>query len=450
MGVSDVKLAISAAHSAQASWGASTASHRAKVLRKLHGLMLDKADDLAELMAQEAGKPFAEARGEVAYSAGYVQWFAEEARRAYGSVIPPHSPDRRLFTTLSPVGVAALITPWNFPLAMLARKVAPALAAGCASVTKPAEDTPLTALAFAGLAEEAGVPPGVVNVVPTPRSSAADVGTQLCTAPEVAKVSFTGSTAVGKLLLAQCASTVKRTSMELGGNAPFIVFEDADVDAAVAGTLACKFRFGGQTCVSANRVLVHAAVHDEYVEKLTAAVKSLKVGDPLLSDTQVGPLINEAAVSKVQGLVQDAASRGAAVQTGGSVPEDLPKHLQGGHYFSPTVLTGVTSAMRCAEEEIFGPLAAIAAFETEAEAVEAANSTRTGLAGYFFTQSLNRAWRVADALQVGMCAVNEGVLSTETAPFGGIKESGMGREGGAQGLLEYCDTKYVVMGGLTP
>jgi succinate-semialdehyde dehydrogenase/glutarate-semialdehyde dehydrogenase len=403
--------------------------------------MLSHQDDLARLMTAEQGKPLAESRGEIAYSAGFFQWFGEEAKRAYGDVIPGHQRDRRIVVLKQPVGVVAAITPWNFPSAMIARKVAPALAAGCTIVVKPALQTPLSALALAALAERAGVPPGVLNVV---TGDARAIGGELTGNPAVRKLSFTGSTATGKLLLAQCATTVKKVSMELGGNAPFIVFDDADLDAAVAGAMQSKFRNSGQTCVCANRLYVQAGIHDRFVAALAAAVAKLRVGDGLAGDTDQGPLIDAAALAKVEEHVADAVARGARIVTGGS------RHALGGTFFEPTVLAGATAAMRVASEETFGPVAPVFRFTDEAEAVRLANGTEFGLAAYVYTRDLGRAWRVPEALECGMVGLNTGLISTEVAPFGGVKESGMGREGSKYGLDEYLEAKYVCIAGVDP
>ncbi len=431
---------------AQQKWSAESAVDRSNLLFRLFDLMQTNADVLAEVMTLESGKPITESMGEVQYASNYVRWFAAEARRAYGLTIPGPTPDHNMLTLQQPVGVCALITPWNFPLAMLARKVAPAIAAGCASVLKPAEDTPVSALLFAALAQDAGLPPGVLNVIPAERADAALVGKLLCASPDVAKVSFTGSTSVGKLLLEQCASTCKKASMELGGNAPLIVFDDADIDKAVQGTLDCKFRFGGQTCVSANRVMVQAGVADEYLTKLAERVKAMKVGDPRSTDTRLGPLINQQAVDKAQRLRGDAVSKGATALTGGDEElTHLPAELQRGFFQAPTVLADVSSDMACSQEEVFGPIAAVSSFASEEEALQRANDTRTGLAAYVFTKDIARSWRMSKRLQAGMVAVNDGILSSEAAPFGGVMESGLGREGGASGLSEYMETKYVLM-----
>jgi succinate-semialdehyde dehydrogenase/glutarate-semialdehyde dehydrogenase len=440
-GAAETRRAIAAAAAALPAWAARPARERADCLRRLHDLMLSHQDDLARLMTAEQGKPLAESRGEIAYSAGFFQWFGEEAKRAYGDVIPGHQRDRRIVVLKQPVGVVAAITPWNFPSAMIARKVAPALAAGCTIVVKPALQTPLSALALAALAERAGVPPGVLNVV---TGDARAIGGELTGNPAVRKLSFTGSTATGKLLLAQCATTVKKVSMELGGNAPFIVFDDADLDAAVAGAMQSKFRNSGQTCVCANRLYVQAGIHDRFVAALAAAVAKLRVGDGLAGDTDQGPLIDAAALAKVEEHVADAVARGARIVTGGS------RHALGGTFFEPTVLAGATAAMRVASEETFGPVAPVFRFTDEAEAVRLANGTEFGLAAYVYTRDLGRAWRVPEALECGMVGLNTGLISTEVAPFGGVKESGMGREGSKYGLDEYLEAKYVCIAGVDP
>jgi succinate-semialdehyde dehydrogenase/glutarate-semialdehyde dehydrogenase len=401
--------------------------------------MLAHQDDLARLMTAEQGKPLAEARGEIAYSAGFFEWFGEEAKRAYGDVIPGHQRDRRIVVLKQPVGVVAAITPWNFPSAMIARKVAPALAAGCTVVVKPALQTPLSALALAELAHRAGVPDGVLNVV---TGDARAIGGELTANPAVRKLSFTGSTATGKLLLAQCAGTVKKVALELGGNAPFIVFDDADLDAAVAGALQSKFRNSGQTCVCANRLYVQAGIHDRFVAALAEAVGRLRVGDGLAGDTDQGPLIDAAALAKVEAHIADATAHGARVVAGGR------RHALGGTFFEPTVVTGATAAMQFAREETFGPVAPVFRFADEAEAVRLANDTEFGLAAYVYTRDLGRAWRVPEALQCGIVGLNTGLVSTEVAPFGGVKESGLGREGSRYGLEEYLDVKYLCIAGV--
>ena len=440
LGAAETERAVLVAAEAMPSWAARTAKERAAVLRRWFELIMAAQDDLAMLMTSEQGKPLAEARGEVAYGASFIEWFAEEAKRVYGEVIPTPVAGRRLLALRQPVGVAAAITPWNFPIVMLTRKAGPALAAGCAFVVKPAAETPLCALALAELAHRAGVPAGVFNVVTSTRAQ--EVGLVLTQHPLVRKFSFTGSTPVGKQLMAQCATTVKRVSLELGGNAPFIVFDDADLDAAVAGAVASRYRNAGQTCVCANRFLVHEPVAAVFTEKLAAAVSGLVVGDGTTPGVTQGPLISARAVEKVQRLVADALTRGARVVCGGS------RHALGGTFYEPTVLAGVDAGMAIAGEEIFGPVSTVMTFRDEAEAVRAANATPFGLAAYAYTRDLARAWRVSEALEYGMVGINEGVISTEVAPFGGVKESGVGREGGREGIGEYLEVKYVAMGGL--
>jgi succinate-semialdehyde dehydrogenase/glutarate-semialdehyde dehydrogenase len=438
MGRDDTRAAIEAAHAAWPAWRERTAKERADVLRRWFALILDHQDALAALMSRESGKVITESRGEVTYGAAFVEWFAEEGKRAYGDVIPPHTRDRRLIVIKQGVGVAAAITPWNFPLAMITRKVAPALAAGCPVVIKPAAETPLTALALAVLAEAAGLPAGVYNTVTTTRSH--DVGLELSEHPLVRKLSFTGSTAVGKQLMAQCAPTLKKVSLELGGHAPFIVFDDADLDAAVRGAVQSKFRHNGQTCVCVNRVLVQRGVYDAFVARFAAAVAELRTGDVLDASVQVGPLISEKALHKVQAFVQDAVEHGAQIVEGGV--------HRGGLFYAPTVLANAAPPMRIAREEVFGPIAPVFAFDTEAEAIAMANDTTYGLAAYFYSRDVGRCWRVAEALECGMVGINEGLISTELAPFGGIKESGMGREGSRYGLESYLETKYLCFGGV--
>lgn len=437
LGRAQTQDAVDAAQRAFAPWKAHTADERARILRRWHDLMLAHQDDLALIMTSEQGKPLAEARGEIAYAASYIEWFAEEARRVYGEVIPSPWPDKHLLVTREPVGVCAAITPWNFPAAMITRKVAPALAAGCTIVVKPAEQTPLSALAMAELAHRAGVPAGVLGVV---TGDAATIGGVLTASPLVRKLSFTGSTEVGRLLAAQCAPTLKKMSLELGGNAPFIVFDDADLDAAVQGAIASKYRNSGQTCVCANRLLVQSGVYDAFAAKLTAAVQQLQVGHGTDAGAQLGPLIDPPALHKVQALVADAVQQGARVLTGGQ------RHALGGTFYQPTVLADATPAMRVAQEEIFGPVAPLFHFETEAEAIALANATEFGLAAYFYAGHLGRVWRVAGALQAGMVGVNTGIISTAVAPFGGVKQSGLGREGSSHGIAEYLDIKYLCLG----
>jgi succinate-semialdehyde dehydrogenase/glutarate-semialdehyde dehydrogenase len=439
LGVEEVRRAIAAAEAALPAWRAKTAKERAAVLRRWFELIMDAQDDLAILMTREQGKPLAESKGEVAYGASFIEWFAEEAKRVYGDVIPQTVGSRRILVLKQPVGVCAAITPWNFPIAMITRKAAPALAAGCTMVVKPASATPFSALAMAELAERAGLPKGVLNVV---TGSAGTIGTELCTNKTVRKVSFTGSTAVGKILLKQCADTVKRVSMELGGHAPFIVFDDADIDKAVEGAIACKFRNAGQTCVCTNRIYVQAGVFDAFAQKYSAAVGKLKVGAGLDAGTTVGPLIDQAAVDKVEEHVKDALAKGAKVVTGGK------RHAKGGLFYEPTVLAPCDATMKLAHEETFGPVAPLFRFETEAEAIRLANDSDVGLAGYFYARDLARVFRVAEALEVGLVGVNDGVISVEVAPFGGVKESGMGREGSKYGIEEYLEVKYVSLGGI--
>ena len=440
MGAAETTRAIDAAHAAFPAWSRTTAGERAALLRRMHDLLLEHQDDLARLMTAEQGKPLAEARGEIAYAASYLDWFAGEAPRMYGDTIPGHAADKRIMVLRQPVGVVAAITPWNFPTAMLARKLAPALAAGCTLVAKPATQTPLSALALGLLAERAGVPAGVVNIV-TGRDPKA-IGGELCGHARVRKLSFTGSTAVGTTLMAQCAEGMKRISMELGGNAPFIVFEDADLDAAVEGAIASKYRNTGQTCVCANRLFVHETVYEAFAGKLVAAVGKLRIGDGLAGETDQGPLIDGAALEKVEEHVADALAKGARVALGGQ------RHALGGTFYEPTVLLDAKPGMRLADEETFGPVAALFRFSDEDEAVALANATEVGLAGYFYTRDLPRAWRVAEALECGIVGINTGLVSTAVAPFGGIKESGTGREGSKYGLDDYTELKYVCIGGI--
>lgn len=436
----DVRKAIDAADAAWPQYRDLTAKERAGLLRNWFNLMMEHKEDLAYIMTIESGKVITESRGEVAYGASFVEWFAEEAKRTYGDVIPPHTKDRRLVVIKQSVGVAAAITPWNFPLAMITRKVAPALAAGSPVVVKPPAETPLTGLAISYLAEKAGFPPGVYNTVTSSQSSA--VGKELCENPKVRKLSFTGSTPVGKILMAQCAPTLKKLSLELGGNAPFIVFDDADIDAAVKGALTSKYRHNGQTCVCVNRLLVQDQVYDEFAEKFTKAVQGLKTGDVLQNDVQIGPLISEKAVQKVQRHIDDAVSKGAQITTGGK--------NTGGLFFQPTVLTGAKPNMIIAREEVFGPVAPIFRFGTEEEAIRMANDTEYGLAAYFYSKDVARCWRVSEALEYGMVGINEGIISTEVAPFGGIKESGFGREGSKYGMEYFMEIKYLCFGGIKP
>jgi succinate-semialdehyde dehydrogenase / glutarate-semialdehyde dehydrogenase len=440
MGRAETARAVEAADAAFPAWAHLTAGERSRLLRAWFDLIVEHTDDLALLMAMEMGKPIREARGEVTYGAGFVEWFAEEAKRTYGDVIPTHDPTKRLLVVKQPVGVSAAITPWNFPLAMITRKVGPALAAGCTVVVKPAGDTPYSALAQAELTRRAGIPPGVFNVVTGRRPG--PIGLELTTNPRVRKVSFTGSTEVGRLLMEQSASTIKRVSLELGGNAPFIVFDDADLDGAVEGAIASKYRNAGQTCVCANRILVQDSVYEAFAEKLTAAVRNLTVGPATDTATDIGPLVNASALEKVQQLLDDAVGKGARVLAGGGV------HPLGGTFFEPTVVSGVTPDMEMAVEEIFGPVAPLYRFGSEAEAVRLANDTPYGLASYFYARDPGRIFRVAEALEYGMVGINTGLISTPIAPFGGVKQSGIGREGGAYGIDEYLETKYLCLGGV--
>ncbi len=436
-GSDEIRVAIAAAARALPSWSARTSKERAAVLRAFFDLVVDHGEALARLMTLEQGKPLVEARGEIAYAASFIEWFAEEAKRVRGDVLPGDRPDSRLFVLRQPIGVVAAITPWNFPAAMITRKIAPALAAGCTCIVKPAAQTPFTALALAALAQRAGLPAGALNVV-TGRDAAA-IGDTLTASPVVRKLSFTGSTAVGRLLYARCASTVKKLSLELGGNAPFIVFDDADLEMAVEAAMASKFRNAGQTCVSANRLYVQAGIHDRFVDRLAGAVASLKVGPGDAADVTIGPLIEEGALRKVEQHIADALARGARLVSGGG------RHALGGRFFEPTLLVGVTPGMAVLAEETFGPLAPIVRFATEAEAIEMANDSEVGLAAYILTRDIGRLWRVAEALEVGMVGANTGLISTEVAPFGGIKASGLGREGSRYGIEEYQEMKYLAV-----
>ena len=438
-GAAETRRAIDAAQAAFHPWRAKTAAERAKILKRWFELMMENQEDLARLMTQEQGKPLVEARGEIAYAASFIEWFAEEARRIYGDVIPSPLADRRLIVLKQSIGVCAAITPWNFPAAMITRKVAPALAAGCTMVVKPAEQTPLSALALAWLGQQAGLPPGVLNVV---TGEPAAIGGELTSSHKVQKLSFTGSTEVGRLLMGQCAPTIKKLSLELGGNAPFIVFDDADLDAAVAGAMLSKYRNTGQTCVCTNRFLVQEGVHDAFAQKLAAAVAGLKVGYGLEEGVTQGPLIDGAGLAKVEELLADAVAQGAHVLCGGK------RHAKGGTFFEPTVLSGAKPSMRLAREEIFGPVAPIFSFKDEAEAVRMANDTEFGLAAYFYSRDIARAWRVGEALDYGMVGINSGMISNEVAPFGGVKQSGLGREGSKYGIEEYLEIKYLAMAGL--
>ena len=440
LGVKETRAAIEAANAAWGPWRKKLAKERSAILRRWFNLMMENQDDLALLMTSEQGKPLTEAKGEVAYAASFVEWFAEEAKRVYGDTIPQHGPDKRLVVIKEPIGVVAAITPWNFPAAMITRKVAPALAAGCPVVVKPAEQTPLTALALAELAERTGFPKGVFNVVTTNQAPA--VGLELTTNPIVRKVGFTGSTEIGKLLMKQASSTVKKISLELGGNAPFLVFDDADVDAAVTGAMISKYRNTGQTCVCANRILVQDGVYDAFAKKLAEAASKLQVSNGLEAGAQQGPLIDENALKKVEEHLADALAKGAKVLTGGK------RHSLGGTFFQPTVLVDVTTQMKMAREETFGPVAPLFRFKTEEEAVRLANDTEFGLAAYFYSRDIGRVGRVAEALEYGMVGINEGLISTEVAPFGGMKESGIGREGSKYGIEEFVEIKYLCMGGI--
>ncbi|WP_067734318.1 NAD-dependent succinate-semialdehyde dehydrogenase [Novosphingobium naphthalenivorans] len=437
MGADETARAIDAAQAALPGWRTRTAGERAAMMRKLFDLMMAHQDDLGELLSREQGKPFAEGKGEIVYGASFIEWFAEEGKRAYGDVIPSHQGDKRIVVIKQPVGVVAAITPWNFPNAMITRKLGPALAAGCTIVIKPASATPYSALAIARLCEMAGIPAGVVNVV---TGSAGQIGSELTRNPKVAKVTFTGSTEIGRDLLRECAETIKKCSMELGGNAPFLVFDDADVDAAIEGAMISKFRNGGQTCVCTNRFYVQDGVYDEFVTKLAARVNAMKVGYAMDEGTQIGAMIDEKAVEKVEEHLQDALGSGATLLAGGQRSE------LGGTYFCPTVVANVTPEMKLAREETFGPLAGVIRFTEEAEAIRMANDTEFGLASYFYSKDLSRVWRVAEAIEAGMVGINTGLISTAVAPFGGVKQSGLGREGSHYGLDDYMEVKYLCMG----
>ena len=437
MGTTEVRRAIELAETALFSWREKSAAERSGILRRWYELILQNQDDLAVIMTQEQGKPLAEARGEIAYGASFIEWFAEEAKRVYGDTIPPQQVDKRILVLKQPIGVCAAITPWNFPNAMITRKAGAALAAGCTMVIKPASDTPLSALALCELAQRAGMPPGVLNVVTGP---AGEIGDELTANQIVRKLSFTGSTEVGKVLMAKCANTMKKISMELGGNAPFIVFDDADLDAAVEGAIQCKYRNAGQTCVCANRFLVHEGVYDEFANKLSAAVEQLEVGDGMDAGVSQGPLINENAVNKVEQHIADAVDKGAHIKVGGA------RHKLGGTFFQPTLMVDVSSRMLLAHEETFGPVAALIRFSSEEQAIEMANDTEFGLAAYFYSQNLSRVWRVSEQLEYGMVGINTGIISTAVAPFGGVKQSGVGREGSKYGIEEYMEIKYLCMG----
>jgi succinate-semialdehyde dehydrogenase / glutarate-semialdehyde dehydrogenase len=439
MGADETRTAIAAAAAAFPAWAARTAKDRATILRRWHDLMLANADDLAILMTAEQGKPLAEAKGEIVYAASFIEWFAEEAKRVYGDVIPGHQPDKRIFVLRQPVGVVAAITPWNFPAAMITRKAGPALAAGCTFVCKPAMQTPYSALAMAELAHRAGIPKGVFSVI---TGQATAIGGEMTSNPIVRKVTFTGSTQIGKKLMEQCAGTLKKLSLELGGNAPFIVFDDADLDAAVQGAIASKYRNTGQTCVCANRLLVQEGVYEAFVARLVAAVRKLRVGDGLAGATEQGPLIDDKAVAKVEEHVADAIAKGGRVALGGK------RHALGGTFYEPTIMTHITPDMLVAREETFGPVAPIFSFKDERQAIQMANDTEFGLASYFYTRDLARSLRVAEALEYGIVGLNTGIISTEVAPFGGVKESGFGREGSKYGILDYTELKYLCIGGI--
>ncbi|SFT88085.1 NAD-dependent succinate-semialdehyde dehydrogenase [Pseudomonas marincola] len=439
MGSSEAQHAIQTATAAWPAWRAMTAKERSNILKKWHALMLENADALAEILTLEQGKPLAEAKGEIAYAASFIEWFAEEAKRIYGDTIPSHKGDARIVVSKEPIGLVAAITPWNFPAAMITRKAGPALAAGCPCIVKPAPETPFSALAMAALAEKAGIPAGIFNVI---TGDAIAIGAELTQSSDVRKLSFTGSTAIGKLLMAQCAPTLKKVSLELGGNAPFIVFDDADIERAVDGALIAKFRNAGQTCVCVNRFLVQDGIYDAFVSRLGERVGLLQVGDGFSTGVSQGPLINDRAVAKVEEHVQDALSKGARLIQGGE------RHALGHGFFQPTVLADTTQQMKVAKEETFGPLAAVFRFSNEAEAIQVANDTEYGLAAYCYTRDLGRAWRMSEALEYGMVGINEGLISTEVAPFGGIKSSGLGREGSKYGIEDYLEIKYTLMGGL--
>jgi succinate-semialdehyde dehydrogenase/glutarate-semialdehyde dehydrogenase len=439
MGAVETRRAIDSANRALPAWRSRTAKERSTILRRWFDLIMSNQADLAVIMTAEQGKPLAESKGEIAYAASFIEWFAEEGKRVYGDTIPGHSADKRIVVIKEPIGVCAAITPWNFPAAMITRKAGPALAAGCTMVVKPATATPFSALALAELGERAGIPAGVFSVI---TGSAAAIGGEMTANPIVRKLTFTGSTEIGKQLMMQCAATVKKVSLELGGNAPFIVFDDADLDAAVEGAIASKYRNTGQTCVCTNRLLVQDGVYDAFVGKLIAAVATLKVGDGLRGEFQQGPLIDMAAVVKVEEHIADAVAKGASIVLGGK------RHPLGGNFFEPTVITGVTAEMLVAREETFGPLAPIFRFSTDEEAIRMANDTEFGLASYFYSRDINRVWRVAEALEYGMVGINTGLISTEVAPFGGMKQSGIGREGSKYGIEEFIEVKYLCMGGV--
>ncbi|HXZ91740.1 MAG TPA: NADP-dependent succinate-semialdehyde dehydrogenase [Burkholderiales bacterium] len=439
MGAAETRRAIEAADRAWPAWRAKTAKERAAILRKWFDLMMANQDDLGLILTTEQGKPLAEAKGEIAYGASFVEWFAEEAKRVYGDVIPPHQADKRILVLKQPIGVSAMITPWNFPNAMITRKAAPALAAGCTVIIKPAEQTPFSALAMAELAERAGIPKGVFNVL---TGDAPTIGKEMCANPTVRKLSFTGSTEVGRILMRQSADTIKKLSLELGGNAPFIVFDDADLDAAVEGAIASKYRNAGQTCVCANRIYVQDTVYDAFAAKLAEKVKQFKVGAGTEAGVVIGPLIDQQGMKKVEEHVADATAKGAKVILGGK------PHSRGGLFFEPTILTGVTQAMRVSNEETFGPVAPLYRFRTDDEAIAMSNATEFGLAGYFYSRDIGRIFRAAEQMETGMVCVNSGILSTEIAPFGGVKQSGLGREGSKYGIEEYLEIKYLLLGGI--
>ena len=439
-GTAETRRAIEAANAAWPAWRAKTAKERAAILRKWFELMMANQDDLGVLMTAEQGKPLAEAKGEVAYAASFIEWFAEEGKRIYGDTIPQHGADKRIVVIKEPVGVVAAITPWNFPAAMITRKAGPALAAGCPIVIKPATETPYSAFAMAELADRAGVPKGIINVI---TGASREIGAEMTSSPIVRKLTFTGSTEVGKILIEQCAQTVKKVSMELGGNAPFIVFDDADLDAAVVGAMASKYRNTGQTCVCANRIYVQDGVYDEFLERFSKAIKAMKVGDGLKGETQQGPLINMAAVEKVEEHLTDAVSNGARVVVGGK------RHELGGTFFEPTLIADVRQDMKVAKEETFGPLAPVFRFKTDEEVIGWANDSEFGLAAYFYARDIGRVWKTAEQLEYGIVGINEGIISTEVAPFGGMKESGSGREGSKYGIDDYLETKYLCMGGIS-
>jgi succinate-semialdehyde dehydrogenase / glutarate-semialdehyde dehydrogenase len=442
MGTEEACKAIDAAHAAFPSWSARTAKERAAIMRKWFEMMILHASDLAALMTAEQGKPLAEAKGEVLYGASFVEWFAEEAKRVCGDVLASTWSDKRMVVIKQPIGVCAAITPWNFPIAMITRKVAPAIAAGCTIVIKPAEQTPLSALALAELAHRAGMPPGVLNVITADADRSIEVGKVLCDSPTVRHLSFTGSTPVGRILMQQSAPTVKKLGLELGGHAPFIVFDDADLDAAVEGALVSKYRNAGQTCVCTNRFYAHESIYDAFVEKLAAGAAKIKVGNGFEQGVVQGPLIDAQAIAKVEEHVADALAKGAKVLTGGKL------HALGGHFYEPTVLSNVTGDMKIMREETFGPVAAVTRFKTEEEAIAAANNTEFGLASYFYSRDIGRVWRVAEKLEYGMVGINTGIISNEVAPFGGVKQSGLGREGSKYGIDEYLEIKYLCMGGI--